>query len=138
MARVNNPSTLWRLARQGIAHRAILLKAFACMAVLGATTGAYAYLLGPALRYLLSGGVQGLGPVYRLVPSLATLDRRQIAWAFPVAIVVIGLFKGASYLGQFYWMGWFGQRVAADLRRAVFDKLSGLTPIQMSRHRTGD
>ena len=52
---------LRELARQGWPHRRLVVLAFASMLVLGATTGAYAYLTGPALRFLLTGGEEGLG-----------------------------------------------------------------------------
>ena len=53
--------SLWRLLGYARPHVGILAMAFACMTVLGLATGAYAYLLGPALRFLLSGGSEGFG-----------------------------------------------------------------------------
>ncbi|HYV49202.1 MAG TPA: ABC transporter ATP-binding protein [Myxococcaceae bacterium] len=119
-------------------HAGLLALAFACMVVLGATTGLYAYLMGPALRFLLEGGRSGLGMPARLFPALEQLDRGTALWLFPVAIVAIGVLKGLSYLGQFYWMGLYGQKVVGDLRRAVFWKLASLSPLQLARERTGD
>lgn len=131
-------AALGRLLRYGWAHRPLLVLAFASMLVLGATTGAYAYLTGPALRFLLSGGEAGLGLPAQLFPAVAEADRQQMLWLFPVAIVVIGVVKGLAYLGQFYWMGLFGQQVVADLRRRMFERLCSLSPIQLSRERSGD
>lgn len=129
---------LLRLLRYGWPHRGLLVQAFACMVALGVTTGAYAYLMGPALRFLLSGGVEGLGQVGRLFPALAGVDRQRALWLFPVVIVAIAVVKGLGYLGQFYWMGLFGQRVVADLRREVFAHLAGMSPAQLARQRSGD
>ncbi|HZH03200.1 MAG TPA: ABC transporter transmembrane domain-containing protein, partial [Myxococcaceae bacterium] len=131
--------TLRRLWRAAAPHRGLLYRAFACTAVLGAITGAYAYLMGPALRFLLTGGREGLlGPVTALLPGTDGVDSRLLLWGFPAAIAVLGLLKGLSYLGQFYLFGWFGQRVAADLRRALFIKLSTLSPTQRSVQLAGD
>jgi len=132
------PAVLRRLARIARPQPAILLAAFASMALLGATTAAYAYLTGPALRFLLSGGSAGLGALERFVPvGLRQSFRDAIFW-LPAAIAAIGLVKGAAYLGQFYWMGLFGQRVAIALRREIFTRLSGLSPTQLSQKMTGD
>ncbi|MFL5318862.1 MAG: ABC transporter ATP-binding protein, partial [Myxococcaceae bacterium] len=108
------------------------------MAVLGLTTGAYAWLIGPALRFLLSGGTEGLGLVGKVVPQLGAIDRNTALWLFPVVIVVIGVIKGLAYLAQFYAMGMFGQRVSADLRRKLFTQLASLSPLQLAKLRVGD
>ena len=132
------PAVLRRLARIARPQPAILLAAFASMALLGATTAAYAYLTGPALRFLLSGGTAGLGALERFVPVGLRQSFRDAIWWLPAAIAAIGVVKGAAYLGQFYWMGLFGQRVAIALRREIFTRLSGLSPTQLSQKMTGD
>jgi subfamily B ATP-binding cassette protein MsbA len=137
IAAERSPSVLMRLLGYARHHARILAQAFACMAVLGATTGAYAYLTGPALRFLLSGGSSGLGAMERFVPA-ASRSLREALWLLPLAIVAIGVLKGLAYLGQFYWIGLFGQRVAMDLRREIFTRLSGLSPTQLSQQMSGD
>lgn len=127
-----------RLLLLGRPHWRLLGSAFACMAVVGVTTGAYAWLMGPALRFLLTGGAEGLGFVARLAPSVATWSREQALWALPVVVIAIGALKGAGYLGQFYLVGLFGQRVVIDLRRRVFERLLGLSPLQLSGRLSGD
>jgi subfamily B ATP-binding cassette protein MsbA len=129
---------LAQLYALGRPHRRLLWSSFAFMAVVGLTTGAYAWLMGPALRFLLTGGAEGLGPVARLWPGLASLDRAQALWVLPIAAVVIGAIKGAAYLGQFYTVGLFGQHVVIDLRRRVFERLLGLSPRQLSGQLSGD
>ncbi|WP_044191445.1 ABC transporter ATP-binding protein [Hyalangium minutum] len=131
------PAVLWRLLRYGRPHVSVLVAAFGCMAVLGLGTGAYAYLMGPALRFLLSGGTEGFGGEHA-VPWLSKLPRETALWGFPVVVVLIGLIKGVGYLGQFYFMGLFAQRVVKDLRREVFLKLTALSPSQLSKERVGD
>jgi len=108
------------------------------MAVLGATTAAYAYLMGPALRFLISGASDGLGPAGRFFPAITGVGRSHAVWSFPLVIVAIGAIKGLAYLGQFYGMGSFGQRVAADLRGELFAKLCRLSPVQLSKRLSGD
>ncbi|RKH01451.1 ABC transporter ATP-binding protein [Corallococcus carmarthensis] len=128
---------LWRLLRYAKPHAGILVLAFVCMAVLGLATGAYAYLLGPALRFLLSGGEEGFASAHR-VPWLADLPREAALWGFPVLVLCVGAVKGVGYLGQFYFMGLFAQRVVKDLRRDLFLRLTALSPSQLSKERTGD
>lgn len=131
-------SQLRKLLFLTVAHRGLLYAGFLCMLVLALTTGLYAWLAGPALRFLLSGGTAGLGLAAELIPQLAKIDRDTALWAFPVVLVAIGIVKGFAYLGQFYAMGMFGQRVSADLRRRLFTQLSSLSPVQLSKHRIGD
>ncbi|MDQ3265509.1 MAG: ABC transporter ATP-binding protein/permease [Myxococcota bacterium] len=112
--------------------------AFVCMAVLGLTTGMYAFLMGPALRFLLTGGEEGLDKVRWLLGDGVRVDRAFALWALPVTIVAVGVVKGFAYLGQFYFMGWFAQRVGADLRRAVFEALARISPTRLPAQRAGD
>ncbi len=127
-----------RLLVLGRPHWRLLGLSFACMAVVALTTGAYAWLMGPALRFLLSGGREGLGLVERIAPQVATWPREKLLWAFPLVVIVIGAVKGAGYLGQFYFVGLFGQQVVVDLRRQVFTRLLDLSPTQLSRRLSGD
>ncbi|NTX66924.1 ABC transporter ATP-binding protein [Myxococcus sp. CA051A] len=129
--------TLLRLLRYARPHVAVLVVAFVCMALVGVTTGAYAYLTGPALRFLLSGGEDGFSGA-NSVPWLSSLPRDAALWGFPLLMVVVGVVKGVGYLGQFYFMGLFAQRVVRDVRRELFMKLTSLSPAQLARQRQGD
>lgn len=130
-------SILWRLLRYARPHFGVLLLAFVGMAAVGLTTGAYAYLTGPALRFLLSGGEEGFASAQR-VPWLADLPREAALWGFPLVMVIVGAAKGVGYLAQFYFMGLFAQRVVKDLRRDLFQRLTALSPAQLARERMGD
>ncbi len=130
--------TVLRLFALGRPHWRLLALAFACMAVLGATSGAYAHLMGPALKFLLTGGEDGLSAASRLFPFLRGLDRSRALLAFPALVVAIGVAKGAAYFGQFYWMGLYGQRVVTDLRRRLFARVTSLSPSQLSQKLSGD
>lgn len=136
-ASVSRPVVV-RLLRLATPRWRIAAAAFACMAVLGITTGLYAFLMGPALRFLLTGGEDGLDSLRRLFGAGFALDRDTVFWALPVAIVAVGVAKGFSYLGQFFFMGWFAQRVGADLRRSVFLALARIPPTRLPSQRAGD
>ncbi|WP_225413768.1 ABC transporter ATP-binding protein [Stigmatella hybrida] len=130
-------TALLRLLHYGRPHVGVLGAALACMVLLGLGTGAYAFLMGPALGFLLSGGTEGFsGP--HAIPWLSTLPREAALWGFPVLVIAVGVFKGVGYLGQFFFMGLFAQRVVRDLRRELFLRLTALSPSQLSRERTGD
>ncbi len=129
--------SLARLLGYARPHVGVLVAAFACMTVLGLATGAYAYLMGPALRFLLSGGSEGFGGA-QPVPWLSDLPREAALWGFPVVVLTVGLVKGVGYLGQFYFMGYFAQKVVADLRKDLFLRLTSLSPAQLARERMGD
>jgi subfamily B ATP-binding cassette protein MsbA len=122
----------------GRPHRALLVRAFGCMAVLGLTTGLYAWLLGPALRFVLSGGREGTQWLSQAMPWLPAWSNAQWVWALPALIIVIGLVKGVAYLGQFYFAGLYGQQVVGDLRAKLFAHFLTFSPTQLSQQRTGD
>lgn len=131
-------SAVLRLLVLGRPHRALLALSFLCMSVVAVTTGAYAFLMGPALRFLLTGGTAGFEPAARFVPGLEGWPHERLLLALPVAVVVIGAVKGAGYLGQFYLVGLFGQHVVVDLRRALFTRLLALSPKERSTRLSGD
>ncbi|WP_426753152.1 ABC transporter ATP-binding protein [Myxococcus sp. Y35] len=130
-------TVFWRLLRYARPHLGVLVLAFVGMAAVGVTTGAYAYLTGPALRFLLSGGEEGFASAQR-VPWLADLPRDAALWGFPLVMVIVGAAKGVGYLAQFYFMGLFAQRVVKDLRRDLFQRLTAMSPSQLARERMGD
>jgi subfamily B ATP-binding cassette protein MsbA len=123
-----------RLFGLGRPHLGLLATAFACMAVLGLTTGAYAFLIGPLLRFVLSGGTEGLGKLQGLVDISAS----NAALALPIAVVAIGAVRGLAYLGQFYFVGLYGQKIVVDLRRSIFERFLGLSPLELGEQRSGD
>lgn len=127
-----------RLFALGRPHRALLGLALGCMVLLGGATGAWAFLMGPALRFLLSGGTEGLQRLLVFAPQLETLDAQRALLVFPLLIVVFGAIKGVGYLGQFYFVGLFGQRVVIDLRRQIFARVLKLSPSQRGARLSGD
>jgi subfamily B ATP-binding cassette protein MsbA len=116
-----------------------LVLAVVCMIVLALTTGVYAYVVGPMLKFLVSRGYDGGAEILSLVPGLdvGSMDREVMLMALPVFILVVALLKGLSYFGQFYLMGAVGQRVVADLRLRMFSWLTALSPVFFHKTPTG-
>jgi len=131
--------TYARLLRVVRPHAGRLALALGCMLALAATTGLYAYLVGPLLKFLVSRGDAGGQEILAVVPGLdpGGLDREAMISLLPLVILAVALVKGASYFGQFYLMGQVGQRVVADLRARMYDTLCGQSPAFFQRTPTG-
>ena len=109
------------------------------MAVLALATGLYAFLVGPTLRFLLTGGASALGRVASWAPALEAAGReRLLAGAAAPAGRGGAALKGLAYAAQFTWTGQFGQRTVAWLRRALLDALLRQSPVQLAARMSGD
>ncbi|MDN3566797.1 ABC transporter transmembrane domain-containing protein [Paeniroseomonas aquatica] len=97
----------------------VALAAVALVAASGLVLG-----LGQGVRHLVDEGFGG--------GSAAALDRTALAMFGLVAALA------AATCGRFFLMAWLGERVAADLRRDVFDHLLTLSPAYYETTRTGD
>ena len=80
--------------------------------------------LGQGLRQLIDQGFGGASP--------ASLNGAALAMFLIVAAL------GASTALRFYLVSWLGERVAGDLRRAVFNHVLSLSPSYFETARTGD
>jgi subfamily B ATP-binding cassette protein MsbA len=134
-----------RLLRFAAPYKLTLATAILCMAVLSLTTAAYVYLLGPALEFLFRGDPRAIANLGRFVPAswdvagkLARLDRTAVLAVLPAIIIGVAAVKGVAYFGQFFLMGMVGQRMVADVRRALFDHLLRLSPTFYTRRHSGD
>ena len=78
-------------------------------------------LLGQGLRRLIDEGFSG-----------GRLDATALAMFAVVAAL------GFATAARFYLVSWLGERVAGDLRRAVFDHVLTLSPAYFETMRTGD
>jgi subfamily B ATP-binding cassette protein MsbA len=115
-------------------HAGLFALAVASMVLLAAATGLFSWLVGPLFQYVFRGGELGS----TALPWLPRLDRGELQRALPLLILGIALVRGAAYFGQFYCMGMLGQRVVADLRRALQEKLLALPPAFFARSSSGD
>ena len=94
-------------------------------AIVALTTAAATVLaLGFGLRRLVDDGFRG--------GDAALLDQ-----ALGIMFGVIALLALASY-GRFYLVSWVGERVVADMRRAVYDHIIALSPAFFETTRTGE
>ncbi len=129
---------LWRLVPYARPHLGRLLLATLAMAVLALATGLYAFLVGPALRFLLTGGASALGRVAGWAPALEAAGRDRLLLSLPLLLIAVALVKGLAYAAQFTWTGQFGQRTVAWLRRALLDALLRQSPVQLAGRMSGD
>ena len=94
------------------------------MVVLAATTAAYAFLIGPGISHIVTGGERGFVTVTKHFPALADVfgqgqgDLRYLGWILLGVVVV----KGLAYGTQFFVIRWVGAHVVVDLRNALFDR----------------
>jgi subfamily B ATP-binding cassette protein MsbA len=108
------------------------------MGVLALATGLYAFLVGPALRFLLTGGASALGRLARWAPDLDAGWKGGLLLVLPLLLVGAAGVKGLAYAAQFTWTGQFGQRTVASLRRALLESLLRQSPVQLGRRMSGD
>jgi ATP-binding cassette subfamily B protein len=80
--------------------------------------------LGQGLRRLVEDGFKS--------GDAATLDRAALG-----LISVVVLLAGTAFC-RFYLVSWVGERIVADIRRVVFDRVIALSPAYFEVHRTGD
>ncbi|OLC19224.1 MAG: ABC transporter [Deltaproteobacteria bacterium 13_1_40CM_68_24] len=122
-------------------HLGLLAAAIASMIVLSAATGAFSWLVGPMFQFVFKGGALDAKALRSALPFLGApeaLPRDTVLRALPVLILAIAALRGIAYFGQFYCMGMLGQRVVADLRLALHQKLLELPPSFFARSASGD
>ncbi len=137
--------TYLRIFRFALPYKWRFAAALACMAILAAATAAYVNLLGPALDFLFTGRTTSAESLARVLPKsldvrgfVASVDRRTMLAVLPAVIVVVALVKGIAYFGQSYLMATTSQRMIADVRRVLFDKIVRLPPSWHAKHHSGD
>jgi ATP-binding cassette subfamily B protein len=109
--------SLWPFIRP---YRLMLLAAMAALVI-----AAVAMLALPvALRYLIDNGF--------IAQDLSTINR-YFGW-FLAAALVFSLFAALRY----YLVSWLGERVVADIRNAVFDRVIRMDPTFFEVTRTGE
>lgn len=115
-----NPRTLLRLIRYLAPYRGRLLVAAAALIV--AAGGVL--LIGQGLRYVIDEGFANGNP--------ALLDRALLGMMLVIAFLAV-----ASAV-RYYMVSWIGERLAADLRIAVFHHLLTLEPDFFERNGAGE
>ncbi len=137
--------TYLRIFRFALPFKWRLACALGCMVILAGATTAYVNLLGPALDFLFTGRTTAVTSLARIMPRwldvagyLNSVDRRHMLAVLPVVIVLVAAVKGFAFFGQSYLMATASQRMVADMRRALFDKLVRLPPAFHTKHHSGD
>src|SRR5256885_6620604 len=111
------------------------------MVVLSAATGAFSWLVGPMFQFVFKGGALDAGALKSALPFLRApeaISRETVLRALPLLILMIAVLRGVAYFFEFYCMGMLGQRVVADLRLALHQKLLALPPAFFARSASGD
>ncbi len=96
-------------------------------------------LLGATAALLVSSGASLLvvqGARY-MVDALGAHDARLLNEG---VVVLVGLvvILAISTFSRFYLVSWLGERVVADIRRAVFDRIIALSPAYFETTKTGE
>jgi len=128
-----------------------LALAYACMVVLGITTAFYAFLAGPALKFVFTGNITDvlrsstgeLRSVWTWLPndwivSIENLDRTWALLTMPLLIVITAIIKGFAQTGQFSMLGRVSQCVLRRMRADTFDALLRQSPSFYSKRAHGD
>ena len=121
-------------------HQGLIALALSSMIVLSLATGLFSWLVGPLFQFVFQGGNMAPDALRRTLPWLnpARLPRETLLRALPILILSIAVVRGTAYFGQFFAMGMLGQRIVADLRLRLHEKLLGLPPAFFARSSSGD
>ncbi len=103
-------------------HLCAFTGAAAAMLLHALATGLYAYLVGPLMAYIFSGGTDGYQPFLQHLPGLTpdTLDTTHLAWLLPLMLILIAFIKAGAHITHVTLTGIIGQRVARNLRQSLF------------------
>jgi subfamily B ATP-binding cassette protein MsbA len=128
---------LWTHLRE---HAGWLALAAIAMLIFAVTTSAYAYLVGPVLRFIFMPD-QGAPPAVGLTPALWDwLVAHRDVYPLVLAGLILGLalVRGLAQFCQNLFMGVVGQRVQLAIRDSVFDKLMRMSPYRLVHMEKGD
>ncbi|HAO92346.1 MAG: lipid A export permease/ATP-binding protein MsbA [Deltaproteobacteria bacterium GWC2_56_8] len=113
-----------RLLRLLPPYKLQLVMAFVCMAGFALSNGAFAYLIGPVMKFLFANET---GSQVNFIPfDLLVIPREKMLLAIPLAIIVVAVVKGLSSYGQSFFMGYVGQGVIRDIRKSLYDRMLSL------------
>jgi len=118
-------------------HAARLALGSACLAALASTSAAYAYLTGPVLQLLLSGG-RSRPPLLELLPADWLPTHSPALTLVALLLVALALTKGLAHLGQVLLLEGTAERIGFELRCELYGHLLRL-PLRAHRdHSPGD
>ena len=111
-------------------YRGLLVAGLGASVIAAVATAAYAWVVGPLLRAVLTAEPVSLGGVE--LPSGELLRR------LPVLVVAVAAVKATAQFLQGGWMQRLGQRVMADLRGFLYARLLGQPPAFFERRHSGE
>jgi subfamily B ATP-binding cassette protein MsbA len=114
-------------------YRARVAVAVLATLVLAGATSLYAFLIGPLLKVLLTGGKPSLP-----IEALQDLSREQMLTLLPLALVGAAVLRAGSQSLQSFLMQSTGQRIVADIRRALYARFLRLPQAWFARRHSGD
>ena len=128
-----------------------LVIAFGCMILYALTTAFYAFISGPALKYIFTGDVTDVlktstgetRSLWKALPQnwleqLELIAQDYALWLLPSVIVIAATAKGVAQAGQFYLMGKAAQHSLLELRRDIFRALLHQPPSFFTKRSHGD
>ncbi|MEE9542471.1 MAG: hypothetical protein V3V95_01660, partial [Thermodesulfobacteriota bacterium] len=87
-------STYLRLIKFLLPYKFKMIVAIICMVLYALTNGAMAYLIGPVMKHLFTGGT---GEGVQIIPlDLFTIPKEMMMAAIRLAIMIVALTKGLS------------------------------------------
>lgn len=114
-------------------YRARLALAVLATLVVAGATSVYAFLLGPLLKVLLTGGSALAG-----VPVLWRVPADRVLLVLPAALVGAAVVRALAQAAQTYLTQATGQRVVADVRRRLYARFLALPQAFLSERQSGD
>lgn len=111
-------------------YRRLLAAGLAASLVAAAATSAYAWVVGPLLRAVLTGAPVEIAGM--ALPGEVLLRR------LPFLVVAIAAFKACAQFLQGGWMQRLGQRVMSDLRAFLYGRLLAQPPAFFERRHSGE
>jgi subfamily B ATP-binding cassette protein MsbA len=114
-------------------HRGSLGLAVLASLVLAAATSAYAFLLGPLLKVLLTGAPASSG-----LPLLSRISAERVLVVLPAALVAAAAVRALAQAAQSYLTAAAGQRVVAGVRRDLYARYLALPQSLLGEKASGD
>ncbi|MGC4117169.1 MAG: ABC transporter ATP-binding protein [Myxococcales bacterium] len=114
-------------------HRGPLAWAVVASLVAAAATSAYAFLLGPLLKALLTGASALVG-----LPLLSRIEAGRVLFVLPAALVGSAVVRALAQAAQTYLTAVTGQRVVAEVRRSLYARYLSLPQASLGERASGD
>ncbi len=99
----------------------------------GTMTGAFISLIIAASATLAIGQA-----IRRLVDIGFSTDMAKVVDLYFLALFGVAALLAVATFGRFYFVSWLGERVVADLRRAVYDHIISLSPEFFETTKSGE